>query len=79
MIAADRRLIHSNQATNLDSIHALEALHLTSLSGPNFKLPYKFENISATNKQKELPKLMKLTAKRPICEEINGLCPTAKK
>ena len=43
LIAADRRLLHSNQTTNLDSIHALEALRLTLLSDPNFNLPYKFE------------------------------------
>ena len=43
LIAADRRLLHSNQTTNLDSIHTLEALRLTLLSDPNFNLPYKFE------------------------------------
>jgi hypothetical protein len=45
LIAADRRLLHSNQTTNLDSIHALEALRLKLLSDPNFNLPYKFEKM----------------------------------
>ena len=55
LIAADRKLLHSNQTKNLDSIHALEALRLTLLSDPKFNLSYKFE----TNKPEYNPDIQK--------------------
>ena len=59
LIAVDRKLLHSPQIKNFDSINALDALSLTLRADPNLIVPFRFqtqENV-ILNKRKTKPTL----------------------
>ena len=52
LIAVDRKLLHSPQIKNFDSINALDALRLTLRADPNLIVPFRFETQENTKNNK---------------------------